>query len=220
MKTLFLFLCFVFPLSVHSQSQALQQLVYEIRNPQTDAAQFRKSLESIGEYLALEALEELPLESRSITTLTGKEASHFLLSKQPVLVTILRAGLPLNSGVHKVFPLAEVGFLAMARNEETLAAETSYIVLPDIQDRFVILSDTMLATGGSIIDALAILKKHNPKAIFIITAIAAQKGIDRVLEKFPEVKIFSAAVDPLLNEKGYIVPGLGDAGDRCYGKKR
>ena len=134
-------------------------------------------------------------------------------------MTILRAGLPLNAGVQKVFPNAEVGFFAMARNEETLKAITSYIALPDLKDRYVILSDTMIGTGGSIVDAIAILNQRNPKKIYVVAAIASQSGVDYILEKFPSVAIFRAATDPCLNDKGYILPGLGDAGDRCYGKK-
>lgn len=201
------------------QAQNLSQLVYETRNPETDSARFRKVVKKIGEYLALDIQEELETQETAVETLTGAFAKHQVISETPVLVTILRAGLPLCAGVHKVFPNAEVGFLGMSRNEETLKASTTYIALPNIENKTVILIDTMLATGGSMIDALNIIKQRNPKKIIVVTAIASVPGIDRVLQYDPSVRIFSAAVDPSLNEKGFIIPGLGDAGDRCYGVK-
>lgn len=201
------------------QPQALNQLVYEIRHPETDAVHFRRALEKIGENLALDVLEELNTREISVQTLTGAEAKHSLLEENPVLVTILRAGLPLNTGIQKVFPNAEVGFLAMSRNEETLKADVGYIALPDLRGKAVLLSDTMLATGGSLLDAIQILERRGAKKIFVIAAIASKPGIERIVQRHPEIKIFSAAIDPLLNNKGYIIPGLGDAGDRAYGKK-
>lgn len=215
---LFFFLCSHF--SAYAQKQALQQLVYEIRNPETDASHFRKALESIGEYLALQVLEDLHTTTSTIQTLTGADATHDLVDEIPVLVTILRAGLPLNLGVQKVFPQSEVGFFAMSRNEETLKARTEYLALPEIKGRTVILADTMLATGGSLLDAIHVLERLEPKQIFVITAIAAEPGINRILDHNPRIKIFAGTIDPMLNEKGYIVPGLGDAGDRSYGMKR
>lgn len=200
-------------------TQALQQLVYEIRDPQTSPGNFRRALEKIGEYLALEVLEVLDKQEASIETLTRTRAVHQLSAETPVLVTILRAGLPLNAGVHKVFPDAQVGFLAMSRDEHTLKARVDYIGMPDLRGKSVILSDTMLATGGSIIDALRIIESYGPKQIFVVAAIASAPGISRVLQYNPNIKILAGTVDPLLNDKGYIVPGLGDAGDRLYGEK-
>jgi len=205
--------------SVFAQSQALSELVYEIRNPKTDAEHFRQALEKIGENLALGILEELSTKEVQVQTLTGVAAKHFLVDETPVLVTILRAGLPLNAGVQKVFPNAEVGFLAMSRNEETLKADVNYVALPDLKGKTVILSDTMLATGGSSLDAIQIIEKKGPKRIFVLTAIAARPGIERIHKHNPNIKIFAAVIDPSLNDKGYILPGLGDAGDRAYGKK-
>lgn len=219
MKTFALSLFLSLNLALFGQSQALNELIFQIRNPDTNPSQFRGAIEKIGEYLALNILDELKTEEKSVQTLTGCDATHPLVVDSPVLVTILRAGLPLNAGVHKVFPNAEVGFLAMSRNEETLKAVVDYVAIPDLTDRSVIISDTMLATGGSMLDALEIVLKRNPKKIFLVTAIASQPGIDLIKQSYPEIKIFSGAVDPSLNEKGYIIPGLGDAGDRSYGKK-
>lgn len=205
--------------TLFGQSQALSQLVYEIRNPSTDSFHFRQALEKIGEHLAREVLEELDTKETAIQTLTGVEAKHTLVDEMPILVTILRAGLPLNAGVQKVFPNAEVGFLAMARNEETLKASVDYVALPDLKDRSIIIVDTMIGTAGSMLNAIRIVEQCGPKRIFVIAGIAAQAGIDRILAYNPKIKIFAAAVDPALNEKGYIIPGLGDAGDRSYGVK-
>lgn len=196
-----------------------EQLIFNIRNPKTDAKAFRDSLESIGEYLALHALRKLPKKQVSIQTMTGASASHFLSNEVPVLVTILRAGLPLHMGVQKIFPNSEVGFFAMARNEETLESKIEYVSLPDIKNKYIIVSDTMLATGGSILNAIRVIQHHSPKKIFIITALASQYGIDRVLQEYPNITIFTAALDPDINNQGYIIPGLGDAGDRSYGEK-
>lgn len=212
------FLCGM-TLSAESQSQILNELVYEIRNPATGPEQFRGALQKIGENLALDVLEELPKEEVKVQTLTGTEAKHLLVKETPVLVTILRAGLPLNAGVQKVFPNAPVGFLAMARNEKTLKAETSYVALPALKGKIVILTDTMLATGGSLLDAIKIVEQRQPKKIYVIAAIASKPGIDRLAKYSSAIKVFAAAVDPSLNDKGYIIPGLGDAGDRAYGEK-
>lgn len=205
----------------HTQikGRAIDQYVYEIRDPQTDSVHFRQALEKIGEYLALCIADELSTEEATVRTLTDADAKHHLISETPVLVTILRAGLPLNAGVHKVFPKAKVGFIAMARNEETLKASMDYIALPDLRGQSVILTDTMLATGGSLLNAIQIIEKQHPKQIFVIAAIAAKPGIERLRKYNPNIKIVAAAIDPTLNEKGYIVPGLGDAGDRSYGDK-
>jgi uracil phosphoribosyltransferase len=205
--------------AVFAQPQALSQLVYEIRNPKTDADHFRQALERIGENLACEVLEELSTKEVVIQTLTEMEAKHRIVDEAPVLVTILRAGLPLNAGVQKVFPNAEVGFMAMSRNEETLKADVNYVALPNLRGKTVILSDTMLATGGSLLDAIQIIERGSPKRIFVIAAIASKTGIERIHAYNPAIKIFAAAIDPSLSSKGYILPGLGDAGDRAYGKK-
>lgn len=202
-----------------AQPQALSQLVYEIRNPQTDAGHFRQALEKIGEYLALHVFDDLTTQEATLQTLTGAEAKHQLIDETPVIVTILRAGLPLVSGIHKVFPNAEVGFIAMSRDEQTLKAKIEYIALPEMKGRTVILADTMLATGGSLIDAIELITPYQPKKIIILAAIAAEPGLKRIAGFNPDIKVYAAAIDPLLNEKGYIVPGLGDAGDRAYGTK-
>ena len=200
--------------------RALHHLVFDIRDPKTDAKTFRTSLIKIGELLGYEVLHDLSSQEASIETLTGAVATHKLCDETPVLVTILRAGIPLLQGVQEVFPQAEVGFLGMARDEETLEPKTDYIAMPDVKDKTVILVDTMLATGGSFIDAIQIVQEMGPKRIWILCAIASQVGIERIGREFPDVEIYPAAIDPTLSDRGYIVPGLGDAGDRSFGRKR
>ncbi|MBS0653889.1 MAG: uracil phosphoribosyltransferase [Verrucomicrobia bacterium] len=209
------------PLAIAEQHHktVLNQLVYEIRNPDTKGEDFRRALEKIGEYLAIEVMDLLEQKRVEVQTLTNATASHFLLEEQPVLVTILRAGVPLCMGVHKVFPDAEVGFIGMSRNEETLQPDVEYVAIPDIKDKCVILADTMIATAGSILDAVKIIEARGPRKIYVVGAIASEPGIQRIKEAYPSIHIIAAAVDPTLNEKGYIVPGLGDAGDRAYGHK-
>lgn len=202
-----------------SQNQMLQHLVYEIRNPQTNAPQFRDALEKIGEYLALRVLEDMNKSEVKVRTLTETHATHLLVDEVPVLVTILRAGLPLNNGVQKVFKSSPVGFLAMSRDEETLKAKLDYVALPKLANQTVIITDTMLATGGSLIDTIKLIEEFKPRRIFVIAAIASEPGIAHVLKAYPNVQIVAAVIDPKLNEKGYIIPGLGDAGDRSYGIK-
>lgn len=198
---------------------ALQRLIYEVRDPKTESEKFRDNLTKIGEYLAFQAIPELPTKQIQVNTLTGATAVHELCSEEPVLVTILRAGLPLCAGVQKVFPKSEVGFIAMSRNEETLKAKVEYIALPEMKDKTVIMVDTMIATAGSMLDAIKIIEQRNPRKILVIGAMASNYGISAILAHNANIKIFAAVVDPLLNEKGYIVPGLGDAGDRSFGKK-
>lgn len=218
-KNLFIMMLWITAPMLYSHNQMYHQLVYEIRNPATDPHHFRESLEKIGEYLALEVLEEMNKSEKKVLTLTNTLAIHSLVDEHPVLVTILRAGLPLNNGVHKVFKTSSVGFLAMSRDEETLKAKLDYIALPSLANQTVIITDTMLATGGSLIDAIKVIAQYKPKRIFVISAIASEPGIANVLKVYPQVKIFAAVIDPKLNEKGYIIPGLGDAGDRSYGLK-
>jgi uracil phosphoribosyltransferase len=219
MRKLFLLLFIAAACQVQAQSQAISQLVYQLRDPRTDAPHFREALEKIGEYLAAELLSELHCSEVTIETLTGGRAVHRLVDEQPVLVTILRAGLPLTYGVQKVFPYANVGFLAMSRNEETFKADVEYVALPELKNQCVVVVDTMLATGGSLMNALKMIEARKPAKVCVICAFAAQEGIAEVLRQYPNVKIFPGVVDPLLNEKKYIVPGLGDAGDRSFGLK-
>jgi len=219
-NTTLLFL-FLFPsLANTKESVTLHHMVYTIRDPQTDAKKFREYLEKIGEYLGNQVKDDLPTKTCLITTLMGAKAQHTLCDEKPILITILRGGLPLCIGVQKAFPDSEVGFLGIKRNEETLLPQLEYAAIPDIKDKCVILIDTMIATGGSMLDAIQILEKREPKQLIVVGAVAAEDGKKRILAYNPAIKFYAAALDPLLNHKGYIIPGLGDAGDRAYGEKK
>lgn len=201
------------------QPKSLDHWIAQLRDPQTERFAFRSALVHIGYGLALQVAERLPTKKAQITTLLGAGAEYQKRDQEPVLVTILRAGLPLNEGVLQVFPNSEVGFIGMARDEKTLKAKISYLSLPSIKGKEVILTDTMLATGGSMVDSLKEIEKQEPAKIYVICAIASRDGLARLKASHPLVDIFPAVVDPTLDNRGYIVPGLGDAGDRSYGPK-
>lgn len=201
----------------------LEHLIFKLRDPATDRKAFRETLEKVGEHLGIEIARDLKTTARSITTLMGEEAVHQVVEQDPLLMPILRAGIPLGYGLHRVFPYADVGFIGAMRNEESENSEAtvSYTTTPEeIKDKDIILADTMIATGGSILETVKIIEKDEPRRIIIAGAITAKKGIDNILAYNPDIDIYAAAIDPILDKNNYIVPGLGDAGDRCYGSKR
>ena len=157
-------------------------------------------------------------------TVMNEEATHYVLAEEPLIIPILRAGIPLGNGLHKIFPYADVGFIVGAmRNEdsETSEATISYTTTPEeVNGKYVILADTMIATGGSILKTIKVVEMHKPRKIILAGAIAARHGIENILNYSPDIDIYAAAIDPVLDSKNYIVPGLGDAGDRCYGGKQ
>jgi len=197
----------------------LEELLYTVRDPTTTAPIFRFALERIGEHLGFEIAKDLVTQEQRITTSLGQTATHSLLKEELTLVTVLRAGIPLYNGLLKAFPKAESGFVGAMRNEETLNATISYIALPDIKNKIIILADTMIATGGSIVDTIKLLDMHAPKKIIVAGAFVAPEGVAKIKEYDKNIRVYAAQIDCLLNEKGYILPGLGDAGDRCYGRK-
>jgi uracil phosphoribosyltransferase len=203
----------------NKKNSLLEGLVYQLRDPKTKSSDFRANLERIGEYLGIEIAKNLKTEEKKIETILNKTARHNLIMQEPVLITILRAGIPLYQGMQRAYPNAIVGFIGASRDEKTLKSTISYIALPEIKDKTIILCDTMLATGGSLIESIEVLKRDNPKKVIIACAIASKPGINRIKSYDKTIEIYSAAIDPKLNERGYILPGLGDAGDRCYGRK-
>lgn len=193
-----------------------------IRNilTQNDRARFRENIELIGQYIGYEISKTLRYTNQEVTTPLGK-AQCKTLAEQPVLATVLRAGLPLHAGLLRAFPKADNGVLSAYRkhtDETHFEICLQYASCPPLQDRVLILNDPMLATGKSIIAVLRELEAFGtPKEVHLVSVIAAQQGIDAVEEAFPQATIWTAAIDPDLNEKGYIVPGLGDAGDLAFG---
>jgi uracil phosphoribosyltransferase len=220
MKFLY-FLSFLLCLfKLNAANPVLEDFLYKLRDPETKRYEFRKSLKNIGRYLGYEIAKDMETKEKTIKTVLGEEASHSLLDENVVVVTILRAGIPLFNGVMDVFKNAESGFFAMSRDEKTLKATTHYEAIPDLGGKTVILVDTMIATAGSILDSLKAFEKYrNPKKIIVAGAMVTKYAKEKIAKEYPNVKMYIAVLDPILNEIGYIVPGCGDAGDRCYGEK-
>ena len=181
---------------------------------------FRELASEVGMLLAYEATRNLPVERVTIDSWAGPISVDRIKGKKMTIVPILRAGLGMVDGMLNLIPAAKVGHIGMYRNEETLEPVEYYCKLPsDINEREVFVLDPMLATGGSSCDAIAQIKKRGAKHIKFIGLVAAPQGLKALHEAHPDVDIYVAALDEKLNENGYIVPGLGDAGDRIFGTK-
>lgn len=191
-----------------------------LRQTTTTNKEFRELVEEITMLMCYEALRDLPLEDVEIETPIQKTTKKMLLGKKLAIVPILRAGLGMVSGMLQLVPSAKVGHIGMYRDEETLQPHEYYCKLPpDIEERLIVVVDPMLATGGSACDAISQIKSYGGKNIKFLCLIAAPEGIEVLSKAHPDVDIYCANVDEKLNEKGYIVPGLGDAGDRIFGTK-
>ncbi len=189
---------------------------------QTDRMRFRRNLERIGEAIAYEISKVLPFEEREIQTPLGT-ANHKLLKEQPVLATILRAGLPMHQGLLNYFDKADNAFVSAYRKHNkdgSFEISLEYLSCPEIENKVLIISDPMLATGSSLVKTIQFLKEEGkPSSIHIAAAIACTVGIEYVKRQEPSVTIWCGDIDDKLTAKGYIVPGLGDAGDLAYGTK-
>jgi uracil phosphoribosyltransferase len=191
-----------------------------IRDKHTGNKEFRELMEEVTMLMAYEAMRDLELAPVTIETPLTSMTAHMLSGKKLAVVAILRAGLIMVDGILKLVPAAKVGHIGLYRDPETLQPVEYYCKLPsDIAERRVFLTDPMLATAGSAVHAISILKSKGAQQIKLMSIIAAPEGIKRVQEAHPDVEIVVAAVDSHLNDHGYIVPGLGDAGDRIYGTK-
>lgn len=191
-----------------------------IRNKETGSKDFRELVEEVAMLMAYEVTRDLPLEEVEIQTPICKTTCKMLSGKKVAIVPILRAGLGMVDGMLKLIPAAKVGHIGLYRDEETLKPVEYFCKLPqDIEEREIIVTDPMLATGGSAIDAISALKKRGAKSIRLMCLISSPEGIKAVMDEHPDVDIYVAAIDEKLNEKGYIIPGLGDAGDRLFGTK-
>ena len=210
--------------NLSDQYSLLSDWIGELRDEevQKDRMRFRKNLERIGEVAAIEISKELPYLEKEIQTPLGTAICR-VLKEQPVLGTILRAGVPLHQGLLNYFDKADNAFISAYRKHHrdgTFEISLEYISCPDLQDRILILSDPMLATGSSLVKTIQFLKEEGPPAhIHIVTAIACTVGIEYLRREEPHVKIWCGDIDDELTAKGYIVPGLGDAGDLAYGPK-
>lgn len=196
----------------------LQQRLAELRNKNTSTAQFRRAVIECGEILSVEITRDLP--TSSIEVETPLEPTTAKIMSYPItVIAILRAALGLVEGLSKFLPNTRIGHIGIYRNEETLKPVNYYCNMPsDLASGFIILADPMLATGGSLIASLDVLAGKTPlENLRVATILAAPEGIAAVHEKYPEIPIFTMSVDRGLNDVGYILPGLGDAGDRQYG---
>ena len=191
-----------------------------MRDENTSVKDFRELVSEIGMLITYEATRDLPMEEVEIETPITMAKTKVLAGRKLALVPILRAGMGMLDGMLTLLPAAKVGFIGLYRDEETLQPVEYFCKLPqDIAERDVLVLDPMLATGGSAIDAITQIKKHGAKRIKFIGLLGAPEGIKALHEAHPDVDIYLGAQDDHLNENGYIVPGLGDAGDRIYGTK-
>src|SRR5690348_5291014 len=198
----------------------VQHKLSYLRDKDTPTVHFRKLVEEVTLLLTYEATKDFPIEEVDIETPLEVAPMPRISGKKVAVCPILRAGLGMLDGVLTLISGARVGFIGLYRNEETLQPVEYYVKLPaDVADRDVILLDPMLATGNSTAAAVATLKRAGATSITLISLIAAPEGVRHIQEDHPDVHIVVAAIDSHLNEKGYIVPGLGDAGDRLYGTK-
>jgi len=198
----------------------IQHKVAILRDKKTGMKEFRELVEEITTLMVFEAFKDIPSETVMVETPLEVTEQRMVKAEAVTIVPILRAGLGMVNGVHTLFPNARVGHIGMYRNEETLEPVEYYCKLPDcIQNSVAILLDPMLATGGSAVDAINLLKKKGCKDIRLMNIIGAPLGVETVAKAHPDVKVYVSTLDRELNENGYILPGLGDAGDRLFGTK-
>ena len=198
----------------------VQHKVSHLRDRNTGTKESKELVSELAMLLCYEATRDLPTEEVEIETPVAIAKTRVLSGRKLALVPILRAGLGMVDGMLTLLPAAKVGHIGLYRNEETLEPVEYYCKLPsDIAERDVMVLDPMLATGGSAVDAIAQIKKRGAKSIKFLASIAAPEGLERLHAAHPDVDIYVAALDEKLNENGYIIPGLGDAGDRIFGTK-
>ncbi|GEN47913.1 uracil phosphoribosyltransferase [Ligilactobacillus pobuzihii] len=198
----------------------IQHKLTIIRNEHCGTREFRQVVNEIAELMAYEVSRDMPLEDVEVQTPVQVTTAKQLAGKKVVIVPILRAGLGMVDGILELIPAAKVGHVGMYRDEETLQPHEYFVKMPeDLENREMIVVDPMLATGGSAIMAVDALKKRGAKTIKFVCLVAAPEGVKALREAHPDIDVYSAALDDHLNEDGYIVPGLGDAGDRLFGTK-
>ncbi|MCG1463875.1 uracil phosphoribosyltransferase [Staphylococcus epidermidis] len=198
----------------------IQHKLSYIRDARTGTKEFRELVDEVGMLMAYEVTRDLELQDVEIQTPVTKMTAKRLAGKKLAIVPILRAGLGMTDGVLSLVPAARVGHIGLYRDPETLEAVEYFAKMPqDIDERQIIVVDPMLATGASAIEAISSLKKRGAKSIRFMCLIAAPEGVEKMQEAHPDVDIYIAALDEKLNDKAYITPGLGDAGDRLFGTK-
>lgn len=191
-----------------------------LRSSTTTTSEFRHIANELATLLIYEATKSFPLEKRTVQTWSGPVVVEEFSGKKMTVVPILRAGLGLMDGVLAMIPSARISVVGLYRNENTLEPVEYYVKLAsDIRYRYAVILDPMLATGGSLIATIEILKKHGCKHIYSLNLVCAPEGLDSVMKLHPDVHIYTSAIDKGLDKNGYILPGLGDAGDRIFGTK-
>ena len=198
----------------------IQHKLSYLRSSHTSIKEFKELANEIAMLMAFEATRRLETEEVEIDTPLERTVAHRISGKKLVLVPILRAGLGLVEGILRLIPGARVGHVGLYRDEETLQPVEYYFKIPPhAEDRTFLVLDPMLATGGSASAAISLLKEKGAGAVAFLCLVAAPEGVQRLLDDHPDVHVFAASLDRQLNEKGYIVPGLGDAGDRLFGTR-
>ena len=198
----------------------LQHKLSILRDENTGVKEFREIVGEVSTLMCYEATRDLPLQNVPVQTPVAQAITRQIAGKKLAIVPVLRAGLGMVEGILTLIPSAKVGHIGLFRDPETLQPVKYYCKMPsDIAERDVIILDPMLATGGSAAAAISFVKEYGVKNIKLMNVLAAPEGISRVRQEHPTVEIYVAAVDEKLNEYGYIVPGLGDAGDRIFGTK-
>ncbi|MEE1056140.1 MAG: uracil phosphoribosyltransferase [Acutalibacteraceae bacterium] len=198
----------------------IQHKLSFLRDKNTGSKMFRELVSEISLLMCYEATRDLPLEEVEIETPVAVAKTKVLAGRKLAFVPILRAGCGMLDAMLQMVPAAKVGHIGLYRDENTFKPVEYYTKLPsDIENRDVFVLDPMLATGGSAVDAISVIKKYNPKSIKFLCIVAAPEGIKTLTEAHPDVQVFCAAKDKTLNDSCYIIPGLGDAGDRIFGTK-
>lgn len=199
------------------QHPLVQHALTRLRDRNTPPQEFRRYLAEVAVLMVYEATRDFEVRRGAVMTPLAK-APCSTLKREVLLVPVLRAGLGMLNGILQVLPQAQVGFIGLKRDERTLQASTYHKSLPsDLRELEIILIDPMLATGGSTVAALDLLAERHARRLRLVNLVAAPEGIRHVRKRYPEVPIFTAAIDKRLNDRGYILPGLGDAGDRLFG---
>ena len=198
----------------------IQHKLTQIRQKDTSTTQFRQMINEIGGLMVYEITRDLPLEQIEIETPVAKTKANVIAGKKMVVVPILRAGLGMVDGILQMIPSARIGHIGIFRDEETLQPVEYFAKFPEeLDQRDIFIVDPMLATGGSAIAAINSIKQRGAKNIKLVCLVGAPEGVKAINEAHPDVTVYLASLDEKLNEKGYIVPGLGDAGDRIFGTK-
>jgi len=198
----------------------IQHKISLLRDINTDTKEFRELVQEVSMLMSYEVTRNMPLKEVEIETPVGIARTKVISGKKLGIVPVLRAGLGMVDGMLQLLPMAKVGHIGLYRDPETLEPVEYYCKMPcDVEERDIVIMDPMIATGGSASRAISYIKERNVNSIKLMCLIAAKPGIEKINKDHPDVEIYCAAIDEVLNDHGYIVPGLGDAGDRLFGTK-